>query len=223
LFTFQVEDDGGTANGGIDLDLSPNTFTFSVSSVSDSPFGGDNTVYDLEDTDYVFKTSDFLFSDPKDSPPDAFAAVLINTLPDPITGVLMLNGNPVPAGQLITVSSINAGQLVFRPAPNGNGTAFSAFKFQVKDSGVTASGGMNLEPDFYAHTITINVTPVNDAPVGTTNTIQMTENQPYAFQASDFGFSDPNDLPQPNNLMAIKITTLPQHGMLLLNGVVVST
>jgi hypothetical protein len=149
--------------------------------------------------------------------------VLINTLPDPITGVLMLNGNPVPAGQLITVSSINAGQLVFRPAPNGNGTAFSAFKFQVKDSGVTASGGMNLEPDFYAHTITINVTPVNDAPVGTTNTIQMTENQPYAFQASDFGFSDPNDLPQPNNLMAIKITTLPQHGMLLLNGVVVST
>lgn len=29
-FTFQVQDDGGTANGGIDLDPMPNTFTFNV-------------------------------------------------------------------------------------------------------------------------------------------------------------------------------------------------
>ena len=26
-FTFQVQDDGGTANGGVDLDPSPNTIT----------------------------------------------------------------------------------------------------------------------------------------------------------------------------------------------------
>jgi VCBS repeat-containing protein len=29
-FTFQVQDDGGTADGGVDLDQSPNTFTFNV-------------------------------------------------------------------------------------------------------------------------------------------------------------------------------------------------
>lgn len=32
-FTFQVQDDGGTANGGIDLDPTPNTITFNVTEV----------------------------------------------------------------------------------------------------------------------------------------------------------------------------------------------
>ncbi|MEL7274408.1 MAG: Ig-like domain-containing protein, partial [Pseudomonadota bacterium] len=34
-FTFQVRDDGGTANGGVDLDPTPNTLTFSVNPVND--------------------------------------------------------------------------------------------------------------------------------------------------------------------------------------------
>jgi len=36
-FTFQVVDDGGTANGGVDRDQSPNTFTFDVTAVNDAP------------------------------------------------------------------------------------------------------------------------------------------------------------------------------------------
>ena len=36
-FTFQVQDNGGTANGGTDLDASPNTLTFNVTAVNDSP------------------------------------------------------------------------------------------------------------------------------------------------------------------------------------------
>lgn len=36
-FTFQVQDDGGTSNSGVDLDQSPNTFTFTVSSINDAP------------------------------------------------------------------------------------------------------------------------------------------------------------------------------------------
>jgi hypothetical protein len=46
-FTFQVQDDGGTANGGTDLDASPNTLTFNVSAVNDAPSftkGADQTV-----------------------------------------------------------------------------------------------------------------------------------------------------------------------------------
>ena len=38
-FTFQVGDDGGTADGGADLDPTPNTITFNVTSVPDSPTG----------------------------------------------------------------------------------------------------------------------------------------------------------------------------------------
>ena len=34
-FTFQVRDEGGTANGGVDLDGTPNTMTIDVTSVND--------------------------------------------------------------------------------------------------------------------------------------------------------------------------------------------
>jgi hypothetical protein len=41
-FTFQVRDDGGTANGGIDLDQSPNTITIDVTpAVNSAPITGD--------------------------------------------------------------------------------------------------------------------------------------------------------------------------------------
>ena len=36
-FTFQVQDNGGTANGGVDTDPTPNTFTFNVTPVNDAP------------------------------------------------------------------------------------------------------------------------------------------------------------------------------------------
>jgi VCBS repeat-containing protein len=36
-FTFQVQDSGGTANGGIDLDPTPNTINFNVTPVNDAP------------------------------------------------------------------------------------------------------------------------------------------------------------------------------------------
>ena len=36
-FTFQVQDDGGTANGGVDLDPTPNTITVNVTAVNDDP------------------------------------------------------------------------------------------------------------------------------------------------------------------------------------------
>ena len=36
-FTFQVQDNGGTSNSGIDFDQSPNTITVNVTSVNDAP------------------------------------------------------------------------------------------------------------------------------------------------------------------------------------------
>ena len=42
-FTFQVQDDGGTANGGVDLDHIPNTMTVNVTAVNDAPAGTNNT------------------------------------------------------------------------------------------------------------------------------------------------------------------------------------
>ena len=43
-FTFQVQDDGGTANGGVDLSQSANTSTINVNAVNDAPAGTDDEV-----------------------------------------------------------------------------------------------------------------------------------------------------------------------------------
>ncbi len=49
-FTFQVQDDGGTANGGIDLDPTPNTITIEVIPVNDVPAAVNDTYTTAEDT-----------------------------------------------------------------------------------------------------------------------------------------------------------------------------
>src|SRR5207253_9159230 len=63
--SFQVQDNGGTANGGVDLDQSPNTMTINVTSVNDAPAGTDNTVTTSEDTAHTFTAADFGFTDRK--------------------------------------------------------------------------------------------------------------------------------------------------------------
>ena len=44
-------------------------------------------------------------------------------------------------------------------------------------------------------TMTVDVTPVNDAPAGTDKTVTTLEDTAYTFTAADFGFTDPNDSP----------------------------
>ena len=96
-FTFQVQDDGGTANGGVDTDLTARTITVDVTSVNDAPSGADKTVTSLEDGSYTFSAADFGFADTSDSPANELAAVVIATLP--ANGTLSLDGEPVTVGQ----------------------------------------------------------------------------------------------------------------------------
>ena len=143
-FTFQVQDNGGTANGGVDLDPSPNTITVNVTSVNDAPAGTNKTVTTLEDTAYTFTAADFGFTDPSDSPANNLLAVKITTLP--AAGTLTDNGVAVTAGQFITLADITAGLLKFTPVANANGSAYASFTFQVQDDGGTANGGVDLDP-----------------------------------------------------------------------------
>src|SRR5262245_28509601 len=63
-FTFQVQDDGGTAGGASDLHPTARTLTLTVTPVNDPPQGANNTVTLLEDTSHTFSPGDFGFSDP---------------------------------------------------------------------------------------------------------------------------------------------------------------
>ncbi len=211
-FTFQVQDDGATANGGIDLDQTANSITVDVTSVNDAPSGADKTVTTLEDTAYVFTTSDFGFTDPTDAASvagtDALLAVKISTLPG--AGTLTDDGVAVTAGQFVSVADIAAGKLVFAPAANANGPGYANLTFQVQDDGGTVNGGIDLDPT--ANTITVDVTSVNDAPSGTDKTVTTLEDTAYIFTTADFGFSDPIDTASvagTDALLAVKISTLP--------------
>jgi len=212
-FTFQVRDDGGTANGGVDLDPTPNTMTVNVTSINDAPSGANKTVAANEDATYTFTAADFGFTDPNDAPANALEAVVVATLP--AAGSLTLSSVAVTAGQEVSAAAITAGTLVFTPAANASGSAYASFTFQVRDDGGTANGGIDLDPT--ARTITIDVTAINDAPAGTDKTVTTDEDIQYTFTAADFGFTDPNDTPA-NNFASVVITTLPGAGSLTLSG-----
>ena len=157
-FSFQVQDDGGTANSGADLDPSANTITIDVVSVNDAPSGASSTITAVEDTARVLTAADFGFSDAIDG--DAFSAVTIGNLP--AAGTLLNNGVAVTAGQSVSIADINAGHLAFQAALNANGAGYASFDFHVQDDGGTSNGGVDL--DQTANTLTIDVTAVNDAP-----------------------------------------------------------
>ncbi len=214
-FTFQTRDDGGTANGGIDLDPTPNMVTIDVTPINDAPDGTDNVITTLEDTDYIFSDSDFGLTDNSDVPIDNLASVIITTIPT--NGQLLLSGVAVTAGQEITAGDIPS--LVFRPDANQNGNGYADFTFQVRDDGGTTNGGVDL--DSTPNTITIDVTPVNDAPEGADNTLTTLEDMPLGFTATDFGFSDAIDTPN-NNFQSVVITSVPTTGTLELSGVTVT-
>ncbi|MHC5541767.1 Ig-like domain-containing protein, partial [Singulisphaera rosea] len=217
-FSFQVRDNGGTSNGGVDTDPVARSMYVSIISVNDAPVGTSKTVTILEGTSYTFTVNDFGYSDPSDNPANAFASVVVTTIPE--NPGLTYNGAPLTSGMVIPVADIAAGKLKFVPPDNGSGGAFIKFTFQVRDNGGTANGGQNTDPT--PRTIFVTHTAINDPPVGTPKTVSIAKNSTYTFAATDFGFSDPNDTP-PNAFLAVKISSLPNAGALTLNGVAVTS
>jgi Ca2+-binding RTX toxin-like protein len=212
-FTFQVRDDGGTADGGIDLDPEANTIVFNILAVNDAPAGADAIVTIDEDTaSRPLTAADFGFSDPGDATaPNALAFVNIMTLPE--AGSLTVFGAPVTAGQSIQAGELSG--LTFVPEPDASGARYAGFEFQLQDDGGTAHGGVDLEPA--SHRIRFDVLAINDAPYGTDKTVSIDEDQPYALTAADFGFHDASDSPA-HSLAGVMITTLPGAGSLILAG-----
>ena len=211
-FSFQVQDDGGTAAGGVNLDPVARTMTVNVTPVNDAPIAKNVSVTALEDTAYVFATTDFGFSDPDGN---SLLAVRIASLPT--AGVLTDNGVAVSLGQSVSAADIAAGLLRFTPAPDANGAGYAAFKFQVRDNGGTANGGVDFDPA--VRTMTVDVTPVNDAPAGADNTVTTLEDTAYVFTAADFGFTDIDG----GVLTSVDIASLPVSGALTDNGVAVTS
>lgn len=161
----------------------------------------------LEDTVTALAAGNFGYSDPLNV---ALAAVQITSLP--ALGTLKNGGVTVGAGDLpLTVLAANIGNLTYQSASNGNGTPYTTMRIKVMNAGSLWSAGA---------TMTLNVTPVNDAPTSTGGSVNLDGNEVRTFSAGDFRFAD---VDAGDTLGAIQVTRLPATGTLKLNDTAITT
>ena len=189
-FTFTVND--GTADSA-----SSYTMTVDVTPVNDAPTAANNTVTTNEDTAHTFAASEFNFAD-VDS--DSLDHVTIATLP---ATTLTLSGSAVEEGDDVAANQIE--NLVYTPVANGNGDPYTSFTFTVNDGTADSAS---------SYTMTVDVTPVNDAPTAANNTVTTNEDTAHTFAASEFNFADVDS----DSLDHVTIATLPATGTLTLSG-----
>ncbi|MEJ0040526.1 MAG: tandem-95 repeat protein [Gammaproteobacteria bacterium] len=222
-FNGQLGADVTVHYAGLGVTDAPATLEIDVSAVNDAPTGSNSAVTAHEDQPYTFSVSDFPLADATDGAyaggANALGSVKIVSLP--ASGTLYLGEEAITAqdvtgGLFVSASDIAQGLLTFVPAPGANGDALASFQFLVRDDGGTAHGGLDLDPT--AHTLTVNVAPVNDAPVAQNNAATADEDTPYTFGAGDFRITDIED----NALSAVIIRSLPANGSLYFSGELVT-
>ncbi|XQQ05819.1 MAG: beta strand repeat-containing protein [Leptolyngbya sp. IPPAS B-1204] len=144
--TVQLQDNGGTANGGVDTSA-PQTFSITITAVNQAPSftkGPDQTVNEDSGPQTVNNWATGISAGP-------------NEAGQTLSFLVSNNNNSLFSVQ---PSIDSTGKLTYTPAANANGTA--TVTVQLKDSGGTANGGVDTSA---AQTFTITVNPVNDAPV----------------------------------------------------------
>jgi uncharacterized repeat protein (TIGR01451 family)/gliding motility-associated-like protein len=148
-----------------------NTIEIRVLPVNEPPTAADNIVTTIEDTDYIFASAEFNFSDPDAG--DALDKILLTSTPS--EGKLFNDANKdgiIDAGELLSPydeilkTAIDNNQLTFKPDADENGAPYTYFNFKVHDA---------IEYSTSAYKITINVTAVNDAPVAAADAITVDE------------------------------------------------
>ena len=146
----------------------------------------------------------------------------------PITqgGVLVLSGTIIGAvtqksgGVLVLTFNVNATQALVNETlssiayanSSDNPTATVQIDWTFSD-GNTGNQGIGQNLTATGHT-TVLITPINDAPNGTSTTIGLSINSPHVFTLTDFGFRDAED----TSLSAVRIDSVPTSGGLLYGG-----
>ncbi len=151
-FTFQVQDDGTTANGGIDLDQSPNTLTIDVDALNDPPRNLGGLPGDLTAT--AAKATNLDLSAIEIGDVDAGAGALTLTLRTSAGGTLLATnaGGVSVAGSgggtltlTGTVAALNAFldnpvSIQFQSTAGASGNNADSVILEVRDNGNTGIG-----------------------------------------------------------------------------------
>ncbi|MHB8072019.1 MAG: tandem-95 repeat protein [Candidatus Cryosericum sp.] len=141
--TVTLHNDGGTADGGVDTSA-PQAFVLTVREVNDTPTAVPDTFTTPEDQILTLTTAQLLANDLKGPVNEASQTLTV-------VGI-----GPSPAHCTV---SMTGDTLTFTPDADFNGSA--SFQITIQDDGNTTG-----VPDFHTSTttVTITVTPVNDAP-----------------------------------------------------------
>ncbi len=142
--------DGGDAIDGAIVPLSADLDYRDTTVDNAAPTSTGGTVTFAEDSSYTFTAADFNFADTDAA--DVFTSVRIDS--QPMIGRLLLRGDNIAPLQVIAVADIP--DLTFVPVVNGLGENYASFTYSVND-GTAFSNAVA--------TMTINGTPLNDAPV----------------------------------------------------------
>ncbi|UJR55932.1 putative Ig domain-containing protein [Dickeya zeae] len=203
-----------TFNDGSLNSTGTNQAVLSITPVNDAPVISNTSVSKTfnEDSAQTFSAADFGFSDVDSG--DTLQSITIVTAPT--AGELFIDANSdgvrdsgdTLLGDGAVVSAANIGKLTFRPTANANGAGYASFTWKVSD-GTALSGNTG--------TMTLNVTPVNDAPVISNTSVSKTlsEDSAQTFSAADFGFSD---VDSGDTLQSITIVTGPGAGELFIDA-----
>jgi co-chaperonin GroES (HSP10) len=226
-FTFQVQDNGGTANSGVDLDQSANTFTINATPVNDAPVNSvPGTQSVNEEATLTFSTGAGNAITISDVDVGSGNETVTLTVTSGIlalgstAGLTSFTNNAASINLTGTVANINAALNGLTYTGNLNFNGSDSLSIGTSDNGNTGGGGTQSDND----SVAINVAAVNDAPAGTDKAVLIAEDTTYTFGVADFGFSDPSDSLAPNSLLAVKMTTVPGAGAGTLknNGVTVN-
>lgn len=145
VITVQVQDDGGTANGGVDT--TARTFTVRVFAVNDAPSflkGANVTAPEDGGPQSITRWATGLKAGPPDESGQALNFLVTVDKPALFSGAPAIN---------------SAGTLTFTAAPNANGVA--TVTVRLHDNGGTANGGVDTSPP---QTFTLTIQPSNDSP-----------------------------------------------------------
>ncbi len=183
-FAYSVSDgQGGSAS---------QTVTLAITPVNDAPVVPANGVLNvLEDSG----ATDLGIAPPTDVDNDSLT-ITVTSIPDAALGSIRLGsgGSAVSIGQILLSAQLTG--LVFIPASNANGAA-GAFAYSVTDG----HGGSA------AQSLTLGITPVNDAPVvDADKTVNVTLSQTSA----TLDISAPTDVD--SDPLTITVTELPTFG-----------
>ena len=140
---------------------------FDINGNQISDFGPAIGIKATQDSDLIMKVDDFNFSD---SDGNQLKAVIIDTLPE--SGDLLLNGASISTGQVIDVSLIESGKLIYRSETDIKNDQDININYRVQDNGGTENGGVDISEQ---GTLVIKVIFSNNIPVSKDSIIAATE------------------------------------------------